>query len=443
MMSSAEGLLAARKEPTTLGGVWHEAKRALPRFSGKTFCALVFLPVTLTTATTMVMLHDLSHSLRRQECWGARGGMDWAGSFVHWLSRDWRGEQVHCVLVPKKEALLLTMLILIPTWALILISSWVTRRLRRDHGIIRTLLERVYEVLGDVTPKGEPVQGYYLSQAGRNDQSLAFLHALEREGRRTKYRHIAMAVAFQVFMCGVDVFLKGYTVRWTLMYQVLWGSFTTTIVQVRPLVKFCVFLSQTLVDVYIELMRDRRGSWLELLEWHRELELDLLQLWGKVNLHVFMPSLPFASLSLIHLIADQDESSGLIVASFLLALSGLVLVSILQPIAKVSSMLNSRLAFKSQPREGLRKPGSMSVVAVARSLALEREERAACEDQRYTTFLEYVQGGQTTLALGIPGYFMLPISSATVASVFFAFILKLPLFVSLFLAARHRVTGDV
>jgi len=429
-------------ESLVLTGVWRQAQRSVPRFSTATFFVLMFPSTALTALFIATLVHDSTHSSTLQPCWEpSHAGMAWAGSFVHWLSTDWHGE-VCCQLVPKPNTLKVAFSVLIPTWALIIFSSWVTRRLRRDKGVIRNLLERIYQALGDGDcSNAPPVQGY-LGQAKRNEQSLAFLRALEQDGRQTRAKHIYLAIGFQAVMFVFDASVKNYTIRWILWYQLLWFSISTTILQVRPLIKFSVFLSRTLVDIYIELVREKRSSWLELLEWHRELELDLLKLWGKVNLHTAVPSLPFASFSLIHFIVDQDGTSGIIIATFCLTVAGLVFITILQPISKVSSMLNSSLAIKSEPREGLRRPGSMSVVAVARSFAQEKTARSAAEDQQYAIFLEYVQGRRTTLAVGLPGIFMLPISSNTVASLSATFLFKLPLFVSLFVTVRQHVNNQ-
>lgn len=440
--------------PMLKSEVWAKAQTAMPRFSAGTFFALVLVPTALTALFVAVFVHDLWVEKRPWPCWrGGEEGLDWAGWFVHWLSMDflarWESQEFHCKFVPSRSGLPIYFWILPPTWMVIINSSWVTRRMRRDKGIIRSLLEKVFLACEAApgAPGGASGLEGYLGGVERSEQTLALLEALKRDGLATKVYHICFAVAFQVAMFLFDYYLKQYPMRWILCYQVLWFSFSTTIVQVRPLLKFSVFLSRTLVDLYIEVLRKRKDSWLQLLEWHRQLELDLLELWGRVNLHAVLPSTPFISLSLLHLMEDSSVDPNVVagakVATFLLAVAGLVLVCTLMPIAKVDSMLNSGLAFKAQPprKGGLRKPGGMAIVAVARSLALERPPRTPEEDQQYATFLEYVQGGEFHVALGVPGYFMVPITSSTVVSIFTTFILKFPLFMSLFLTARERVAA--
>merc|ERR1712079_649234 len=141
-----------------------------------------------------------------------------------------------------------------------------------------------------------------------------------------------------------------------------------------------------------------------------------------------MPALPFLSLSLVHLWADRDGYTGMVIATLLLAFAGMMLAITLQPIARIASMFNSSLAFKSEPPPAgtaIWKPGTLSIVAVARSMAQ--------DDQQYAIFLEYVQGGDFQLVIGLPGFYVVPINNGTIASMLETFVFKLPLFVSLLL----------
>jgi len=202
---------------------------------------------------------------------------------------------------------------------------------------------------------------------------------------------------------------------------------------------YCVRLTLALVDLYIEGLLAGRCTYLQYVELHRQLELDVIRLWTEVNFHTVMPAFPFLTMSLSHLLCDPHQTTGLFVATFLLSMGGVVLVLMLRPIAKISNAFNSSFVRKGEPRKGIRRMGSMSIVAVARRMANASDNRSAIEEQRYTSFLEYVQGSQFCVSIGVPGVHMMPINNRTAGSILANLVLKFPAFVSLYLGVQQNV----
>lgn len=188
---------------------------------------------------------------------------------------------------------------------------------------------------------------------------------------------------------------------------------------------------------------------MQLLEWHRQLEIDLLELWVKVNLHTLMPAVPFFSVALTHFLCDANQDTGIWVGTFLLTVALLVVVFLLQPISKLGSQFNSALAFKGIPQaqfhgdvRSYRRPGGLAIHAVVRSLANEPQTRSPAEDQQYAIYLEYVQK-PFNVALGIPGQVMAVVDKNLLDSVVSFAIWKLPLLVTVFMSLRGKIDDFV
>lgn len=165
------------------------------------------------------------------------------------------------------------------------------------------------------------------------------------------------------------------------------------------------------------------------------LELDISNIWYRVNLLVFVPPLPFLILAVLHFIADDNFVAGWLTALWLALMAGLATTSVLVPMARISSMFNSSAAHKGKPTV---KRGSMSIRAVARSFAGNlRSSRRSNDLQEYGVFLEYVQGHRFCVHVGLPSIYMFAISKESVAGFFFSFMVKFPLVVSAFLALRN------
>jgi len=167
---------------------------------------------------------------------------------------------------------------------------------------------------------------------------------------------------------------------------------------------------------------------------HNELELDISGIWIKVNLLVFVPPIPFLTFAVLHLVTDPNFKAGCVTALFLAITAGSAFMSLLIPIARISSMFCSTAAYKGKPTD---KRGRMSIRAVTRSLAGALRSSKPGDVQDFGVLLEYVQGHQFGVPVGLPGVFLFIITKRSVASFFFSFMVKFPILISAFLALRN------
>jgi len=259
--------------------------------------------------------------------------------------------------------------------------------------------------------------------------------------RQTKTYHLFYLAVFQAGMMLIDKFLFGHTARSILAYQVVWLGFATSLLQVRPYVLFCVLLSQTMVDKYTRDLwacnsSDDR-SWLDMAKEYQQLELDISNIWYRVNLLVFVPPIPFLTFAVLHFLSDVHFVAGWMCALYLAMMGGLAATSVLVPIARISSMFNSSAAFKGKLTK---KRGSMSIRAVARSFTgtLRSSQKRPKDLQEYGVLLDYLQGHKFSVHVGLPWIYMFAISKESITGFFFSFMVKLPLVVSAFIALRNN-----
>jgi len=242
--------------------------------------------------------------------------------------------------------------------------------------------------------------------------------------RQTKTYHLFYLAAFQAGMLLIDKFLFGHTARTILAYQLVWLGFATSLLQVRPYILFCVLLSQTMVDKYTKDLcacnsSDDR-SWLDMTKEHQELELDISNIWKDVNLLVFVPPIPFLTFAVLHFLSDDNFVAGWTCALYLAIMAGLATTSVLVPIARISSMINSSAAFKGKLTK---KRGSMSIRAVARSFAgtLRSSQKRPHDLEEYGVLLDYLQGHKFSVHVGLPWIYMFAISKESITGFFFFF----------------------
>eukprot|EP00929_Paragymnodinium_shiwhaense_P073346 TRINITY_DN37354_c0_g1_i1.p1 TRINITY_DN37354_c0_g1~~TRINITY_DN37354_c0_g1_i1.p1 ORF type:complete len:489 (+),score=71.91 TRINITY_DN37354_c0_g1_i1:89-1555(+) len=404
-----------------------------PHLPSRTFGTyLLSLPLTLSVVTALAMIHDLAFPFKERPCW-KYPGPDWLGLFVHFLAMDLSDERIpgevamswsqeECKDVFSATAIWPYFTVLLITWGIVLTSSLQALHFRRSTGVIHALTDYVRNNTGE------------------------WLHdALATDAMNSKWMHAGAWVGLQLLMLLVDALGKQYKARWCIWYQVVWLSFITTFLLSKAVVAFCSLLTRTLIDIFIEKVltkrpqSDYRTSWLDLAELHKDLELDIIQLWDGLTQLVLAPAVPFVGMAALHFLCSTEFNKAAAISVLLVVAAGLVLLNVLYPLGKIDSMMNSSLAFKGvlKGEHGKQhKPGSKSIVAVARSYVKELPARSSQEDGEYNVFLEYVQGKHFHVALGMPGVVMIPISKHFLYAMLCDLIFKFPILVSLLVSMR-------
>jgi len=428
------------------------------KFKAPAFFTIISVPCALVIVFVFVLLHDLrtdgatilresnlDESTTIYDCWLTAPAVDlrlhfvslgmpmYGGKAVQWLTIDRTTGDLDCSRVPLSPNAVWTFLVVLPvTWLIVIRSSYQIRALSHHTGVLFIKTEKLKDKYGDTC--------------------LDIILDFQKSVAKTRRNHMYYFFAFQILMFLIDRYTFQTRVRWTIFYQFVWWGFGTSLIQVRPGITYCALLSQAFVDCYIKLILDSREerkitnlqpaefspSWKDLAQMHHELELDISDIWIKVNTLAFVPALPFLTFSVLHFLTDKNFTYGCIISAVLLAVAGSFLVGVLMPIGNISSMFNSCAAFKGRVRSTR---GSMSVTAVARSFVNE-QQRTGEEDREYHIFLDYVQGHTVRVFLGLPGIWMVPITKATVTGMMWEIFFKFPFIVSLFLALRNTGFTD-
>jgi len=410
-----------------------ELKKLPTKLRSWQFLLIVSAPVYLTAGFCIVLVHDLFSNgasyLANQpisQCWLAKVDRHemsfwpaWGGLAMQWLNRDIYGGQVYCNTVLRPFALWAYLTVLPAVWVLMIYTSQKVRRMSSTKGLIYEKTKAMIDENGE-------------------EECDELVHAFLGDISVTQKKHYYYLMVFQAVMLLIDIFLLGLTVRNVVAYQVVWLGFAMSFLQVRPYIILCVLLSETMIDRFIRRLiacnETKSSLWLQMVKEHNELELDISGIWIKVNLLVFVPPIPFLTFAVLHLVTDPNFKAGCVTALFLAITAGSAFMSLLIPIARISSMFCSTAAYKGKPTD---KRGRMSIRAVTRSLAGALRSSKPGDVQDFSVLLEYVQGHKFGVPVGLPGVFLFIITKRSVASFFFSFMVKFPILISAFLALRN------
>jgi hypothetical protein len=267
----------------------------------------------------------------------------------------------------------------------------------------------------------------------------------------------------QVFMVIYDRLFYVKTLRWIIAYQLVWLGFVPIYLQIRPALRFFCRLSETMIETFILDIFSHRPKvecslpdenkppssddsghvkrWSYFPDKHRELETRISDMWRELGMAPLIPGFPFMVMASLHFFSDDKWDLAIIMFSFLGVLSGYVVYITLYPMANVSSMFGSAVAFRGKwdPFKG-----RMSIAAVVRRFGQEDPHNKVGDPEdlkSYHVFLDYVQGFRFAIMLNIPILGRVPVTKSFVATLITDLLVKFPALVGFLLVIRSRYQG--
>jgi len=369
--------------------------------------------------------------------------------------------QLRCDIMMKPGGIRTYLLVLPFGWLASTFFALQSKRIARRGGVLHDLTLRLFSEFPDFS-EGDEKKRPGLSKGDQRNRPDLFKDYHKNRTYVFK-KHLFFLALLQGALFVYDYCFFGLTLRLSFLFQLIWLGFSPALLQVRPMVQYLVMLSKTRIKAFICVLEERRASrnecvetrktsepndsWCSIAAEHRKLELDISNLWKQVSLGLVLATpLPFATLSFLHLVADNPDQLVLDkkIALLLAVLAGMFLVGNLFPIASISSMFNSSSAFKGvrdgvQLKDTVQKTDSVSIAAVVRSYVAEIPERTTQENTEYNIFLDQVESHKIKIFLGIRGFVMFGIDRFFVFELLLKFVVQMPMFCVLLLGVRDKL----
>jgi hypothetical protein len=366
----------------------------------------------------------------------------WMGSEIaQWMGRHLWDRGLNCQEVPHIKAIWAYMLLMPLSWGVVIWYSKTVWLLFNDGKVAKNLITQIDEVAeqfdGVALEKFKQSWSDKVRQYVTSGQGGFTVIAVGQCKKGILPRGWLSVVVVQVLTwLYTHTWLRSW--KWWIAHQLVWFGFAPMLLMVRPALKFYVDLTQCAIDTFIfEIYCTRRKqdfpdaplscddaevpplAWSSFVEKHHRLESNISEMWRKLGMTPWIVGFPFLVMAGVTFSAEPDPTQAFVAFGVMSMIGAGVVWEVLRPLANISSMFGSCLAYRSTWRPF---QGKMSIVAVVRRFGKDKwiDEQDHLD---YQVFLDYLHGFHYSIALPIK-FFIWPVAEIPITKEFVAHLLS-------------------